>query len=114
VIDPATRIKITDIPLEAYPQTFELAAASGRILVNMADARQIAVINRAGRQADHGVADASGGGKLSDVIDPDGDLVIVAFRRAGTTDGLGAITQFNLPSCGAADDVFVDAKRHRL
>jgi hypothetical protein len=71
VIDPATPHQDhTDIPLKAHREAFELAAASGRILVNMADARQIAVIDRAGRQADRGVADASGGGKLSDADRP--------------------------------------------
>jgi hypothetical protein len=45
--------------------------------------------------------------------DPDGDLAIVAFGAPARLMAFAqeGSTQFNLPSCGAADDVFVDAKQ---
>jgi DNA-binding beta-propeller fold protein YncE len=116
VIDPATRTKVADIALKAHPEAFELDTASGRIFVNVPDAGQIAVVDRAaGKQiASWPMREAAANFPMA--IDPDGDLVIVAFRApsrlmAFAQDGS---TVFNLPSCGDADDVFIDAKRHRL
>src|SRR5229473_3101918 len=47
VIDAATQAKLADIALKAHPEGFQLDPASGRIYVNVPDARQIAVVDRA-------------------------------------------------------------------
>src|SRR5215468_7753982 len=46
VIDIATNAKITDIPLKAHPESFQLAQSAGRIFANVPKAREIAVIDR--------------------------------------------------------------------
>jgi hypothetical protein len=116
VIDPSTRIKITDVPLKAHPEAFQLDPASGRIYVNVPDDGQIAVVDRAaGKQtAAWPMRDAAANFPMA--LDNDGHLVIVAFRSPATLmafaqDGTVAA---NLPTCGDADDVFVDAKRRRV
>jgi DNA-binding beta-propeller fold protein YncE len=116
VIDPASRARIADIPLKAHPEGFQLDAASGRIFVNVPDAGQIAVVDRAaGKQvATWPMRDAAANFPMA--IDVDGHRVIVAFRAparliAFAQDGAVAA---NLPLCGDADDLFVDAKRRRV
>jgi YVTN family beta-propeller protein len=116
IIDPGTRAKIADIALRAHPEAFQIDAAHGRIFANVPDAGEIAVIDRAaGKQiASWPMRDAAANFPMA--IDDDAHLVIVAFRAparlmAFTQDGAVAV---NLPSCGDADDVFVDAKRQRV
>jgi DNA-binding beta-propeller fold protein YncE len=116
MIDPSTRAKVADITLKAHPEAFALDDASGRIFVNVPDAGEVAVIDRSsGKQVSAWkMRDAAANFPMA--IDPDGDLVVVAFRAparlmAFAKDGS---TVSNLPSCSDADDVFVDAKRHRL
>src|SRR5258708_24652944 len=116
VIDAGTQAKLADIPLKAHPEGFQLDPASGRIYVNMPDARQIAVADRAGQQiAAWPVPGASANFPMA--IDPDGKRVLAVFRHPprlvalATVDGTVAA---NLATCGDADDVFVDAKRGRV
>src|SRR5262249_36977247 len=49
VIDPVTRAKIADIPLAKHPESFQLEPDGERIVVNVPDADQIAVVSRATR-----------------------------------------------------------------
>jgi len=93
VIDAATQAKLADIPLKAHPEGFQLDPASSRIYVNVPDARQIAVVDRAA-------------GKQIAAWQVPPRLVALA-----TVDGTVAA---NLATCGDADDVFVDAKRGRV
>ncbi len=44
VIDPAQKKKVSDIPLEAHPEAFQLAQGGSKIFVNVPDARQIAEV----------------------------------------------------------------------
>ena len=39
VIDPASRIKVADIALQAHPEGFQIDPASGRLYANVPDAR---------------------------------------------------------------------------
>jgi DNA-binding beta-propeller fold protein YncE len=117
VIDAATQAKLADVPLKAHPEGFQLDPASSRIYVNVPDARQIAVVDRAaGKQiAAWSVPGASANFPMA--IDPDGKRVLAVFRHPprlvawATADGTVAA---NLATCGDADDVFVDAKRGRV
>src|SRR5258708_17948399 len=79
VIDAATQAKLADIPLKAHPEGFQLDPASSRIYVNVPDARQIAVVDRAaGKQiAAWQVPGASANFPMA--IDPDGKRVLSVF-----------------------------------
>jgi DNA-binding beta-propeller fold protein YncE len=115
VIDAATREKRADIKLGGHPEGFQLAPGGDRIFVNVPDAREIAVIDSAAQQqvARWPTRDASANfpmaleetGRVAIVFRDPAQLVIYA------ADG-GVIAR--LPSCADADDVFVDAGRHRL
>ena len=116
VIDPATRTKVAEIPLKAHPEAFQLDPENGRIFVNVPDAREIAVVDpAAGKQiAAWPMREAAANFPMA--IDNDGHLVIVAFRKPAKLMAFaqdGSVVA-NLPICGDADDVFVDAKRRRV
>jgi YVTN family beta-propeller protein len=116
VIDPATASKAADISLKAHPESFQLARSSTQIFVNVPQKREIAVVDRnTGKQ----IASLSlkSGGNFPMALDDDNEHVMVAFR---SPSGLGVFSArdgsavANVESCGDADDVFVDTKRHRV
>jgi YVTN family beta-propeller protein len=116
IIDPSTRTKIADIPLKAHPEAFQLDIASGRVFANVPDARQIAVADIGARKqvSSWPLKDAAANFPMT--IDDDGHRVIVVTRNpakliAYSADGR---VEASLSTCGDADDVFVDTKRHRL
>ena len=94
-----------------------MSPSTGRIFVNVPKTREIAVIDRAaGRQ----IASwpMSQGGNFPMAFNEAAQQVLVAFRNparlgvvwvGGRKDRCGT-----LELCGDADDVFVDAKRHRV
>lgn len=112
VIDAASRRTIADIRLPAHPESFRVT--SNRIFVNLPDARQIAVIDRARRQR---VALWRFGGARANfpmALDRGGARVITAFRDPPTLvvfDSRRGMVVAHHPVCGDADDVFVDTKR---
>ena len=116
VIDPATNGKVADIPLRQHPESFQLARSDRRIFVNVPKAREIAVIDRfAGKQTASWPIDNDTFFPMA--LDEASGRVLVAFRnppRLGifsTRDGRPVAV---VDSCGDADDLFVDAKRHRV
>ncbi|HEY6981894.1 hypothetical protein [Reyranella sp.] len=117
IIDPANRTKVGNIPLAGHPESFQLDPDNGRAFVNVPDARQVAVVDLAsGRQAatwhfSHAQAN------FPMAFDIAAKQVLVGYRRPArlvafdVTDGRIAAA---LDLCDDADDLFVDAKRHRL
>jgi len=116
VIDPMTRAIVANIPLQAHPEAFQIDPASRRIFVNVPDARQIAVVDEeAGKQiAAWPIRDATANFPMA--LDKDGHLVVAAFRNPATLMAFGedGSAAAKLAICGDADDLFVDAKRHRV
>jgi DNA-binding beta-propeller fold protein YncE len=116
VIDPATVSKTSTIPLKGHPESFQLAHSSKQILVNVPQNREIAVVDRnAGKQTASWPLKSSGNFPMA--LDDDSQHVMVAFRSPSTLGVFSArdgTPVANVESCGDADDVFVDAKRHRV
>jgi len=116
VIDALKKQKIGSIALKAHPESFQLSASRGRIFVNVPKTREIAVIDRAaGRQ----IASwpMSAGGNFPMALNEAAQEVLVAFRnpaRLGVFGLADVKTTAMLELCGDADDVFADAKRHRV
>ena len=115
-IDPATASKTANILLKAHPEGFQLARSSAKIFVNVPQKREIAVVDRnAGKQT--ASWPLKGGGNFPMALDDDSQHVMVAFRSPSTLGVFSAqdgSPVANVESCGDADDVFVDAKRHRV
>jgi DNA-binding beta-propeller fold protein YncE len=116
VIDPATASKTANISLKAHPESFQLAPSSTQIFVNVPQKREIAVVDRnTGKQTASWLLKGSGNFPMA--LDEASQHVMVAFRSPA---GLGVLSArdgsavANVESCGDADDVFVDPKRHRV
>jgi YVTN family beta-propeller protein len=116
VIDPTKSSKTATISLKAHPEGFQLARSSAQIFVNVPHRREIAVVDR-----DTGKQTASwplkGSGNFPMALDDARQHVVVAFRSPSTLgvfSGRDGTLVANVESCGDADDVFVDAKRHRV
>ena len=116
IIDPATRTKIADIRLKGHPESFRLDPTGARIFVNVPDARSIEVAELAAGTS-RSLSTPEAGSNFPMAIDRDAHRVLVVFRSPpvlmalSTEDGhIVAKTA----TCGDADDVYADAKRHRV
>ena len=117
VIDPASSRKVADIPLSVHPEGFQLDPGSSRIWVNLPKTQAIAVVDRqTGRQTATWPMQTAGG-NFPMALDQAAQRVLVAFRNpaklgAFSMDDGSVIASPDI--CGDADDLFVDAKRHRV
>jgi len=117
VIDPEKRVKVRDIPLKAHPESFQLDAKSGRIFINVPDARAIAVVDLATGQQKANWTMTGTGANFPMAIDEASSQVVDVFRnpaklRAYSMESGKVANELDI--CGDSDDVFVDAKRKRL
>jgi hypothetical protein len=116
VIDPATRTKVADIRLKGHPESFRLDPTDVRIFINVPDARAIEVADLAAGTS-RSLSTPGAGSNFPMAIDRDEHRVLVVFRSPpilmalSTEDGHVVA---KTATCGDADDVFVDAKRHRV
>ena len=117
VIDATSSRKVADIPLSVHPEGFQLDPGSSRIWVNLPKTQAIAVVDRqTGRQTATWPMRMAGG-NFPMALDEAARRVLVAFRSPAK---LGAFSMedgslvASPDICGDADDVFVDAKRHRV
>jgi DNA-binding beta-propeller fold protein YncE len=115
VVDPATRQVVRKTPLPAHPEGFQLDG--DRAYVNLPDAGRI------------GVADTATGALLGSwpnaglrfnyplAVDRAAGVVATVYRLPAKLAifDIGAGTRLHvLDTCGDADDLFFDGKRHRL
>jgi DNA-binding beta-propeller fold protein YncE len=117
IVDPATRNRIANIPLPAHPESFQLDAASNRSYVNVPTRRALVVVDREAAKQVASWPMNSGLANFPMAIDAEAARVLVMYRyparlaayamQDGTLAGSAG-------SCGDADDLFLDAKRHRI
>lgn len=117
LIDPTSRKNVGDLPLKGHPESFQFDETGARILVNVPDARQIAVLDvGSGRQIS--TLDTAGAtSNFPMAVDADQHQVLVAFRSPAKLMAFGTQTgkvEASLDICRDADDVFVDARRRRV
>jgi DNA-binding beta-propeller fold protein YncE len=115
-IDAAKRAKVADLTLREHPEGFQLSPDGAHIFVNVPDAREIAVLDRnGGKGATWPTRDARANFPMA--IEDEGKRVVAVFRRPARLIAFSAAdgkAVANLETCSDADDVFVDARRHRL
>jgi len=116
VIDPATRTKAADIRLKGHPESFQIDETGTKVFVNVPDARDIEVADLAS-DTNRSLPMHSTGSNFPMAIDGEAHRVLVVFRSPPTLMALssqdGRIVA-KIETCGDADDVFVDPKRHRV
>src|SRR5438270_1259210 len=116
VIDPASQTKTADIRLKAHPEGFQIDETGTQIFVNVPDARGIEVVDLAAGST-RALPTQGAGSNFPMAIDAEEHRVLLVFRSPPTLmalsspDGHLAAT---VETCGDADDVFVDPKRHRV
>jgi DNA-binding beta-propeller fold protein YncE len=116
VIDPATRTKAADIRLKGHPESFQIDETGTKVFVNVPDARDVEVADLAS-QANRSLPTHGAGSNFPMAIDRDAHRVLIVFRSPPTLMALSSrdgriITK--IETCGDADDVFVDPKRHHV
>jgi DNA-binding beta-propeller fold protein YncE len=117
VIDGATRNKMGEIRLPAHPEGFQLDPSTGRVYVNIPNARGIAVGDLSSGKviATWPVGGASANFPMA--VDGYFNRVLAVFRnppKLGVFDkSEGSIVRM-VDICGDTDDLFIDAKRHRI
>ena len=117
VIDATSSRRIADIPLSVHPEGFQLDAGSNRILVNLPRAQAIAVVDGQLSKQIATWPTKIAGGNFPMALDQGARHALVAFRSpaklgAFSMDDGSLIASPDI--CGDADDLFVDAKRHRV
>jgi DNA-binding beta-propeller fold protein YncE len=116
VIDAATGGRVADVRLKGHPESFQLTRDGDRAFVNIPNAHEIAVVDlRAGRQiGSWPMRIAAANFPLA--LDEELQRVLTVFRSPAKL-GVFSMQDGNLvaspDTCGDADDIFFDAKRHR-
>jgi DNA-binding beta-propeller fold protein YncE len=116
VIDPFSLSKTADIRLKAHPEGFQIDETGTRVFVNVPDAREIVVADLA-TGSTQSLLTQGVGSNFPMAIDNEAHRVLVVFRRPpilmalSSQDGHVAA---RVETCGDADDVFFDRKRHRV
>jgi DNA-binding beta-propeller fold protein YncE len=117
VIDPSIRKKVGDIRLKAHPESFQIDETGTRAFVNVPDAGQIEIVDLIKSEAIGTLPTQGHRANFPMALDQEAHRVLVAFRSPArllvlsTTNG--AVVA-DLDTCGDADDVFIDPKRHRV
>lgn len=117
VIDAATGQRLADVKLAAHPESFQLETSGARIFVNVPDAGQIAVIDRAKQAVVARWPVKRGRANFPMALDEADHRLFVTCRQPpellvlDTTSGKAIAT---LPVVGDADDTFYDEKRRRV
>jgi hypothetical protein len=117
VIDGAKTNKTGEIRLPAHPEGFQLEPDAGLAYVNLPNARGIAVADLSSGKvtAIWPVGGASANFPMA--LNGDANQVLAVFRnppKLGVFDKRDGSIVRMVDTCGDADDVFVDAKRHRV
>jgi sugar lactone lactonase YvrE len=117
VLDPATGGRITNIPLAAHPESFQIEPDGGRIFVNEPRALRIGLIERASGKEVARWGASGAAGNFAMALDAQGQRLFVAYRMPAllaafdTRNGEPAAKS---ETCRDADDVFHDAARGRV
>jgi DNA-binding beta-propeller fold protein YncE len=115
LVDAASGTKAGEIALPGHPEAFQIETGGSRVFVNVPGARQIAVVDRdAGRQV--ATWKLAGQGNFPMALDEAHGRLLVVDRNPPELlvfdTGRGELVA-RLPTCGDADDVFLDTKRER-
>jgi len=116
VIDPVSLAKTADIRLKAHPEGFQIDETGTQVFVNVPDAHEIVVVDLA-TGSTQSLPTQGAGSNFPMAIDGKAHRFLVIFRNPPTLmafssqDGHVAA---KVDTCGDADDVFVDRKRHRV
>jgi DNA-binding beta-propeller fold protein YncE len=118
VLDARTLARIADIPLRGHPESFQLSPDDARLLVNVPDANEIAILDRTrAKQIDQWPNGAVRAANYPIVIDAPNHRLLSVFRKPARIVAYrladGGV-EAEVSTCADADDVFVDDRRHQV
>ncbi|MGH6681200.1 MAG: YncE family protein [Bradyrhizobium sp.] len=117
IIDAATRKRVASAPLKAHPESLVLDGNSGRIFVNVPNARAIDVVDRRSAKKIASWSTVGRRANFAMALDQARQNLLVAFRHPAEL-GVFSIANGSLvasiATCGDVDDVFVDSRRNRV
>jgi DNA-binding beta-propeller fold protein YncE len=117
MFDPASGEAAGEIRLAAHPESFQLERNGSRIFVNVPDARQVAVVDRAKRQVSATWDVPGARANFPMTLDEAGRRLFVGARSPALMlvyDIDSGKVVAKLPIGGDTDDVFFDAERKRV
>jgi DNA-binding beta-propeller fold protein YncE len=117
VLDAASGRTLAEAPLPAHPESFQLERAGSRAFVNLPKAGQVGVVDLASGKQVARWPSGGLGGNFPMALDEEAGRLFVVYRGPATLVAFDTRTgdvAGRLPTVGDADDVFVDAKRHRI
>jgi len=117
VIDPVSHGLMAQVEFKGHPEGFQILPGSNRVLVNVPDERGVTVVDAklARSEAFWRLDDVRGNFPMA--IGESSDEIWLATRNPARLIGMNASTgtrTIALDACGDADDVYVDARRHRI
>jgi len=117
VIDAASHGLIAQVGFKGHPEGFQILPGSNRVVVNVPDERGVTVVDAklARSEAFWRLDDVRGNFPMA--IGESSDEVWLATRNPARLIGMNASTgtrMVALDACNDADDVYVDAGRHRI
>jgi DNA-binding beta-propeller fold protein YncE len=118
VIDPATDKRLPmEYKLEGHPEGFQLETRGPRIFVNVADAKNVQVINRQTGKMTTWALPPGHSANFPMVLDEASRRVFIGTRkpsRLTVVDMDSGKVVASLPTAGDMDDMFFDADRKRI
>jgi sugar lactone lactonase YvrE len=115
-IDPTTRVKTAEFPLNGHPESFQIDETGNRAFVNVPRRGEIVTIDLPSG-ATVSLSTAGMRSNFPMAIDPDAHRVLTVFRNPPLLMALassdGKIVS-QMETCGDADDLFVDRKRRHI
>lgn len=115
-LDPETLQPEGTWSVGAHPEGFQLEPAGARIVVNVPDRQAMAVIDRHSARSVATWRTIAARANFPMAIDANARRVYIAYRQPATL-GVFSLDDgsalWHGPSCGDADDVFIDARRRR-
>ena len=117
IINPTEGKQVGSIKLAAHPEAFELEQHGNRIFANVPNARQVAVIDREKREVINKWNTGLAFGNFPMALDEANHRLFIGCRLPSklvvlNTDSGDVVTKIDIS--GDPDDVFYDAKRHRI
>src|SRR5215469_1343885 len=116
IIDPTTRAKGAEYRLRGHPEGFQIDGTGTQLFVNVPDTHEIAVIDLP-NAALRSLATPGLRSNFPMAVDAEAKRMLVVFRSPPVLMALstpGAQVAAKAETCGDADDLFADAKRHRV
>lgn len=117
ILDAKENRTISEIGLHGHPESFQLESGGSRIFVNVPDAHAIEVADRESGKVIATWPTGRSSANFPMALDEASRQVLVVFRNPAKLKAYSmqdGVPVASVETCEDSDDVFVDARRHRV